>query len=101
MANALGKLDELLAVADQFEPQDDIQLRNLQALRALIAIESKDLEATKQSIAEVWKRLHAGLPQELPAKDRAAEFVVAWRRAGRQDAPSCLGHRSRIEVDRT
>ncbi len=81
VANLLGKLDELVTVVDQFKTPDSVQLRNRNALAALIAMEQGDAEAAKAALREVWVVLRAGLPNELTAKDRAAEFVVAWRTA--------------------
>ncbi len=81
VANSLGKLKELVAMLDSFKTDDPVQIRNQNALAALIAMESGDEEATAQTLQESWNLLIAGLPKELSANDRAAEFVVAWRAA--------------------
>jgi len=85
VANAAGKLDELEAMVEQLSSDDALLIRNRQALKALIAIESDDQEATKLALTEVWRMLVAGLPQELSAANRAAEFLVAWRAAQKSE----------------
>ncbi|MEM9643633.1 MAG: DUF1583 domain-containing protein, partial [Planctomycetota bacterium] len=81
MAGALGKLDDLHDQVSSRQPQSPVQTRNLNAFLAMIAIELNDADATQAHLREAWRLFKAGIPKSLEAKDRAAEFLLAWTAA--------------------
>jgi tetratricopeptide (TPR) repeat protein len=83
LAGKLMKLDSLkqLILSDPTAATNPLQLRNRNAILALIAIEQRDETEARKWLAEVYKPVAKGLPKEMEMRDRSAEFIVAWHAA--------------------
>ena len=79
VAEQLGKLDELTTAIGEIETFGPVAERAKIALAALAAMQSGDLELAHAVMANLYEYITKGLSKELPARDRAAELVVAWQ----------------------
>ncbi|APZ96026.1 DUF1583 domain-containing protein [Fuerstiella marisgermanici] len=80
VAGTVSRLDEISNAVEELNVDNNVQKRNQQAMRALIALERQDAAAIQQTLSDVWKST-ADLPKNIVVRDRSAEFVVAWRAA--------------------
>ena len=78
-AARINRIESLDSFLQQYETNDPVQLRNTNALKALVAMETSDNKAASEALTAAYETLLNGLPQSLAAQDRAAEFIVAWR----------------------
>lgn len=79
LARELRRVDELTKEADGIVATNDLDKRNKQAMKALLAVQSSDFDAMTAAMKEVRATLFAGLPQSLTPQQRAAELLVVWK----------------------
>ncbi|MCA9048161.1 MAG: DUF1583 domain-containing protein [Planctomycetaceae bacterium] len=79
LAVAENQIGQLTDFVDQHEPTSDLDQRNLNALRALLALERNSDDAIRPALADVWNVVQKGYPRGTRAVDRQAEYIVAWR----------------------
>ncbi len=79
LASELNCVDELAKEVDAIVVANELDKRNQQAMKALLAMQSSNINATKVAMQDVHATLFAGLPQSLTAQQRAAELLVVWK----------------------
>ena len=79
LAGELNRVEELTKDIDAILVANDLDKRNKQAMKALLAMQGADVAATTAAMREVHATLYAGLPQSLTLQQRAAELLVVWK----------------------
>ncbi|MDA1049521.1 MAG: DUF1583 domain-containing protein [Planctomycetota bacterium] len=80
-ADRVGKLDELTKAIGEIRTNGEVAERARIALAALAAMQSGDVELAHAHMVDLHRYVAKGLSKDLAARDRAAEFVVAWQAA--------------------
>ena len=91
LATALNRIEELSKDVEAIVTVNDVDKRNKQALKALLAMQGMDPEETRTALTVVQTTLATGLPQTLTPQQRAAELLVAWEAMNHPESLSSAG----------